>query len=162
MLILTCFLKITLLFCLFCLNVSLKFIPCLTYFTFFRSVTHTSQLQELVCQRLKGTVSRDFRLLFFFMNQVPQAPEYTIRAVSNFSKIRGYIRSSRCTTGVVDTGGKWKKSSVIKVLIILFRHLWEVKLTYWYIFAFKFTLRSQQPDIVPIICHRCQKIRNGS
>jgi hypothetical protein len=23
------------------------------------------------------------------------------------------------------------------------------------IFAFKFTLRSQQPDIVPIICHRC-------
>ncbi len=24
------------------------------------------------------------------------------------------------------------------------------------IFAFKFTLRSQQPDIVPIICHRCR------
>jgi hypothetical protein len=24
----------------------------------------------------KGTVSRDFRLLFFFMNQFPQAPEY--------------------------------------------------------------------------------------
>jgi hypothetical protein len=33
-------------------------------------------------------------------------------------------------------------------------HLWEVELTYRYIFAFKFTLRSQQPDIVPIICHR--------
>jgi hypothetical protein len=34
----------------------------------------------------------------------------------------------------------------------LFRHLWEVKLTYRYIFAFKFTLGSQQPNIVPIIC----------
>jgi hypothetical protein len=36
----------------------------------------------------------------------------------------------------------------------LFGHLWEVhvELTYRYIFAFKFTLRSQQPDIVPIIC----------
>jgi hypothetical protein len=71
----------------------------------------------------------------------------------NFSKIRGDIRSSRCTTGVVDTGGEWKNSSIIKVLIILFGHLWEVELTYRYIFALKFTLRSQQPDSVPIICH---------
>jgi hypothetical protein len=38
-----------------------------------------------------------------------------------------------------------------KVLIILFGHLREVELTYRYIFAFKFTLRSQQPDIVPIM-----------
>jgi hypothetical protein len=43
-----------------------------------------------------------------------------------------------------------KKTSIIKVLIILFGHLWEVELTYRYIFAFKFTLRSHQPDIVPI------------
>jgi hypothetical protein len=35
-----------------------------------------------------------------------------------------------------------KKISVIKVLIVLFGHLWEVELTYRYIFAFKFTLRS--------------------
>jgi hypothetical protein len=34
-----------------------------------------------------------------------------------------------------------------KNLIILFGHLWEIELTYRYIFAFKFTLRSQQPDI---------------
>jgi hypothetical protein len=33
-------------------------------------------------------------------------------------------------TGVVDTGEKWQKSSIIKVLIILFGHLWEVELTY--------------------------------
>jgi hypothetical protein len=31
-----------------------------------------------------------------------------------------------------------KKSLIIKVLIILFEHLWEVELTYRYIFAFKF------------------------
>ncbi len=37
----------------------------------------------------------------------------------------------------------------------MFRHLWEVELTYRYIFTFKLTLRSQQPDIVPIIFHRC-------
>jgi hypothetical protein len=59
----------------------------------------------------------------------------------------------RCNiaTGVNDTGGKCKKSSNINVLIILFKHLWEVELAYRYIFAFKFTLSSQQPDIVPII-----------
>ncbi len=62
--------------------------------------------------------------------------------------------SSRCTAGVgvVDIGGKWKKSSIIKVFILLFGHFWEVELTYRYIFAFKFTLRSQRPDIVPIFC----------
>jgi hypothetical protein len=43
-----------------------------------------------------------------------------------FSKIRGDIRSFRFATGVNDTGGKCKKSSIIKVLIILFGHLWEV------------------------------------
>jgi hypothetical protein len=42
-------------------------------------------------------------------------------------KIHGDIRSSRFATGVVDTGGKWKKSSIRKILIILFDHLWVVK-----------------------------------
>ncbi len=57
----------------------------------------------------------------------------------NYSKICGDIRSSRCTTSVINTGDKWKISSIIKVLIILFGHLWEVELTYRYIFAFKLT-----------------------
>jgi hypothetical protein len=35
-----------------------------------------------------------------------------------FSKILGEIRSSRFATSVSDTGGKCKKSSLIKVLII--------------------------------------------
>jgi hypothetical protein len=43
-------------------------------------------------------------------------------------KIRGDIRGSRCTTGVNDTGGKWKKSSSRKTLLILFGHLWVVEL----------------------------------
>jgi hypothetical protein len=66
------------------------------------------------------------------MNQFPPklAHEYPIGAVSVFSKICGDISSSRCTTGVVDTGGKCKKSSIRKVLIILFGHLWVVELTY--------------------------------
>jgi hypothetical protein len=44
------------------------------------------------------------------MNQISQAPEHPKRAVSNFVKIRGDIH----TTGVIDTDGKWKKSSIKK------------------------------------------------
>jgi hypothetical protein len=108
-----------------------------------------------VMSKFKGTVSRDFRLLVFFMKQFPPKPlSIQLGPFQIFSKIRGDIRSSKCTTGVVDTGGKWKKSSIIKVLIISFEHIWEVELAYGYIFVLKFTLRSQQPDIVTIICHR--------
>jgi hypothetical protein len=84
------------------------------------------------------------------MNQFPQTPEYTIRAVSNFFENSRRYSQLKVRHRFVDTGGKWKKYSIIKVLIILYGHLWEVKLTYTYIFAFKFTLRSQQLDIVPI------------
>ncbi len=38
-----------------------------------------------------------------------------------------------------------------KILIILFGHLWVVELTYIYIFAFKFTLRWLQPDIIILL-----------
>ncbi len=37
-----------------------------------------------------------------------------------FCLICGYIHSSRCTTCFVETGGKWKKSSIRKVFNILF------------------------------------------
>jgi hypothetical protein len=52
---------------------------------------------------------RDFRLLVFSWISFPQAPEYTIRAVSNFSKFHGNIRSSRCITGVNNTSGTGRK-----------------------------------------------------
>jgi hypothetical protein len=35
-------------------------------------------------------------LLVFFMNQFTPAPEYSIRTLSIFSKIRGDIHKSRC------------------------------------------------------------------
>ncbi len=103
---------------------------------------------------IKRTVSQDVQLLVFYESVSPRPLSIPLGPFRIFSKIRGDIRSSRCTTAVVDTGGKWKKSSIIKVLIILFGHLW-VEVTYRYIFALKFILSSQQPRIVPIICHRC-------
>ncbi len=56
---------------------------------------------------VKGTVSQDFLLLAFLMYQFPPATEFYIWTVSNFSKIRGDNRKSRCTTGINDTGGKF-------------------------------------------------------
>jgi hypothetical protein len=41
------------------------------------------------------------------MNQFPPSPEYPIRTVSNFSKIQGDIRKSRCTTGTNNTSSKF-------------------------------------------------------
>jgi hypothetical protein len=51
---------------------------------------------------LKGTVSRDFLFLVFFMNQFPQAPEYSIETDSNFFK-----NSRRYSQVKVHTGGKF-------------------------------------------------------
>jgi hypothetical protein len=96
-------------------------------------------------------------MVFFHESVSPKPLSISLGPFQNFSKILRDTRSSRCTTGVVDTSGKWKKSSIIKVLIILFGHLWEVELTYRYIFAFKVTLRPQQPDTVPITCHWYQQ-----
>jgi hypothetical protein len=41
------------------------------------------------------------------MNQFPPAPVFPLRAFRIFSKIRGDIRKSRCTTGINDTSGKF-------------------------------------------------------
>jgi hypothetical protein len=41
------------------------------------------------------------------MHHFPQAPENSIWVISIFSKIRGDIRKSRCTTGINDTDGKF-------------------------------------------------------
>ncbi len=42
------------------------------------------ELKKHFLDKLKGTVSRVFLLLVFFMNQFPPAPEYPIRIVSDF------------------------------------------------------------------------------
>jgi hypothetical protein len=73
----------------------------------------------------------------FFMNQFPPSfLSIPIRPFQFFSKILGDVCSSRCTTGVVDSGGRWKKSAIIKVLIIIFGHF-----THRYIYSFRFTSR---------------------
>ncbi len=59
----------------------------------------------------KGQCHETFDFMFFSWICFTQAFEYPIRALSNlFKKIHRDIRSSRCTTGVIETGGKWKKS----------------------------------------------------
>jgi hypothetical protein len=61
-------------------------------------------------QMFKGTVSRDFRLLVFFIESVSPKPlSIPLGPFRIFSIIRRGIHSSRCTTNVVDTSGKWKK-----------------------------------------------------
>jgi hypothetical protein len=85
-----------------------------------------------------------------------------------FSKIRGDIRSSRFVIGVVDTGGKWKKSSIRKFVLISFGHLLEVELAYRFFQQFdncshrlppvSFTPVENFPPVslIPVaICHWC-------
>jgi hypothetical protein len=48
-------------------------------------------------------MSQDFLLQVFFMNHLPQVPENNTRVISNFSKIGGDIRKSKCTTSINDT-----------------------------------------------------------
>ncbi len=79
----------------------------------------------------KGTVvTRFFASGSFHKSVSPQPQSIPLRPFRIFSKIRGDIRSSRFATGVNDTGGKWKKISVRKILIILFGHLWVVEEIY--------------------------------
>ncbi len=104
-----------------------------------------------------GSVTRLSTSGFFHESVSPKPLSIPLGSFQIFAKIRRDIRSSRFATGVNDTGRKCKRSSIIKVLIIQFGHLLEVQLTYGKIFSFKFTLRSQQPDIVSIICHRYQQ-----
>jgi hypothetical protein len=59
---------------------------------------------------LKRTVSRDFDFCFFHESVSPKLLSIPLGPFRIFSKIRGDIRSSRFATGVVDPGGKCKKS----------------------------------------------------
>jgi hypothetical protein len=72
---------------------------------------------------------------------------------------RGYRKLAQIITAhgappVYGTSGKWKKSSIRNVLVILLGYLWVVELNIMNLF-FKFTLKCKQSDIVPISCHWC-------
>ncbi len=55
----------------------------------------------------KGTVSRDFQLKVFSWISFSKPLSLQLGPFQIFSKIRGDIRSLRCTASVVDTGGKF-------------------------------------------------------
>ncbi len=63
---------------------------------------------------LKGQCHEIFCFWFFLKSVSPKLLIITLGPFRIFSKIRGYIRSSRFATGVVDTGGKWKKTFKLK------------------------------------------------
>ncbi len=55
---------------------------------------------------LKGQCHEIFDFSFFYESVSPKPLSLPLWSFRIFSKIRRDIRSSRCTTGVVDTGGK--------------------------------------------------------
>jgi hypothetical protein len=64
---------------------------------------------------LRDSVTR-FSTSGFFMNQFPQAPEYTIRAISNFFRsliLVPFFATGVNDAGVVDTGGKFAAGIVV-------------------------------------------------
>ncbi len=67
---------------------------------------------------LKGQCHEIFDFRFFHESVSPKAMSIPLGPFQNLTKILRDILSSRCPTGVVDTGGKWKKSSNRKVLYI--------------------------------------------
>ncbi len=89
---------------------------------FFEAKLRTFRCPKCVHISLKGQCQNNVNFNFFHESVSPKPlSRYTVRDVLNFSifsNICGDIRSSRCTTGVLGTGGKWKKSSIRKVSII--------------------------------------------
>ncbi len=69
--------------------------------------------------QVKGTVSRDFLLLVFFMDQFPPSPRVFHKDRFEFFRKFAEIFAAQ-----------WKKSSIRKILIILFGHLRVVEETY--------------------------------
>ncbi len=58
---------------------------------------------------LKGQYHEIFCFWFFYESVSPQPQSIPLGPFQIFSKSHADIRSSRLTTGVADTGGKWKK-----------------------------------------------------
>jgi hypothetical protein len=67
---------------------------------------------------VKGQCQEIFDFWFFHESVSPKHLSIALQPFQIFMKIRRDIRGSRCTTGVIDTVGKWKKSSSGKILTI--------------------------------------------
>ncbi len=77
---------------------------CMFIFWYKNYVSHTKHVFLLA---IKGTVSRDFRLLFFHESVSPRPLSIPFGPFRIFSKTAEIFAAQ---------GGKWKKSSIIKVL----------------------------------------------
>ncbi len=71
------------------------------------SHTTANDCLSLVTTFFMGQCHEIFCFWFFSWISFSLSPEYSINTVSNFSKIRGNICKSRCTTGINNTGGKF-------------------------------------------------------
>jgi len=100
--------------------------------------------------KLKGRVPRDFRLQVFFMKSVSPKP------------LRISLGLAQGASPVSLTPATNRKMFNQKSFNYFFRHLWVIELNIEINFSIKLTLRWQQSDIVPIICHRCHWYRWGS
>jgi hypothetical protein len=65
----------------------------------------TEQSYKTHLNFLKGQCHRFFASDFFHESSSPKPLKITLRSFQYFSKIRGDICNSRCTTGINDTGG---------------------------------------------------------
>jgi hypothetical protein len=75
----------------------------------------------------RDSATRFLKLGFFHESVSPKPLSILLVFFQIFSKICDDIHSSRCTSSLVDTGGKCKTSLIRKVLFILFGHLWVVE-----------------------------------
>ncbi len=96
---------------------------------------------------IPGTVSRDFRLLVFFMNQFPHASNYNITAISNFfENSRRYSRLKvhhRCQRY------RWQMEKIFK-LKNFNNFVWAPlgsRVNIYINFSFKFTLKVPKREI---------------
>jgi hypothetical protein len=81
---------------------------------------HSSALSD--SQPHKGTVSRDFLLLVYFHESVsPQSQSILLGPFRFFSKIRGDIHKSRCTTGIND---RWQICEYSKTALLVYSGAW--------------------------------------
>ncbi len=61
---------------------------------------------QMLYVSLKGQCHEIFSFWFYHESVYPQPQSIPLGPFQIFSKIRGDIRKSRCTTGINDTGGK--------------------------------------------------------
>ncbi len=76
---------------------------------------------------LKGTVQRDFRLKFSYMDQFPLAPDYTIRAVSYFFRkfAEIFARQGAPPVSTTPVANLPPVSTTRNDPCVIFRGLWE-------------------------------------